>query len=307
MAEPVVTCAFERLFQAWDYARIEGTLDAGDRRIDSVSLVDADRRPISGGEARLRRVDGSTKTRVTVSCLTDELLKLADCALEVRVAGELQTTLVQLDAHFGDVDATYAPLFSRFRELVAAHPAPRVLEVGGRDRSGVSHRWALGDVAEYVGIDILPGPGADIVGDAHTMSDVLGRERFDFACSYDVWEHLAMPWKAVVELNRVLVDGGHAYIVAPQTCGMHDLPWDFYRYSDSGFRGLFSAETGFAVIDVVRSDPMHVFPFHSRRGHTSDELTAGFVTVAALVRKTGPTQLEWLADPLRVLDAPYPE
>lgn len=303
-------CSLERVLQAWDYVRVDGTIDPGDAIVEAAILVDEQRRPVAGGRARVETIAPGRggPVRVSVSCLADEGLALLDCALEVRLSGGGAARHLTLREHVQRWNSPgVLPLFARFRELIAAHPAPRVLEVGGRARSGVLHRDLLGPVREYVGVDVLPGAGVDVVADAHHMSAALGRERFDFACSYYVWEHLAMPWKVVVELNHVLVAGAYAYIVAPQTCGMHDLPWDYFRFSDSAFRSLFARETGFEVVDVVRADPMHVFPFVSRREFTSDELTAGFFSVVVLVRKTGPTTLAWDADPAAVADMPYPE
>jgi SAM-dependent methyltransferase len=298
---------FERLFQAWDYARIDGTMSVPQTEISHLRLVDPARRPFAGGTARfIPSQDGAAETRFTINCLAGDSTNLGDCLLELELAGDPVPRYVPLARHVSSAPSMESPLQLQFRGLIAQHPAPRVLEIGGRDRSGVSYRGLLGPVNEYVGLDILPGPGVDVVADAHEMSSVLGEERFDFACSYDVWEHLAMPWKAVIELNRVLVTGGYALILAPQACGMHDLPWDFYRFSDSGFRALFAPETGFELVGVARDQPMHLFPFVSRRGWTQDELTAGFFAVTALVRKIGRTALEWPADASRVLDAPYP-
>jgi SAM-dependent methyltransferase len=306
---PEISAAFDRIFQAWDYARIEGLIAAGGAAIESVKLVDADLRPVDGGEGVLTDHEpDSPYRRLTISCLTAQSANMADHLLEVRVFGFAAASHVALAGHVAASSDPYeVAIFGRFRELIADHPAPRVLEVGGRDRSGVSHRHRVGPVAEYVGVDVLPGPGVDFVADAHTMSDVLGRDRFDFACSYFVWEHLAFPWKAVIELNRVLVAGGYAFVVAPQTSGLHDMPWDYFRFSDSAFRALFAPETGFEVIDVVRGYPMHVFPFMSRRGTTEDERAAGFFSVAALVHKVAETTLEWPVDPARIAESPYPE
>jgi SAM-dependent methyltransferase len=307
VSEPAFQCVFERIFQAWDYARVEAIINAGNRSITAVRLLDPDGTAVDGGEATFSPHETlPTFTRATLSCLVGEV-DLTAYQLEVRVDGEAEPRHVPLVVNQDLSELREIPLFERFRDLVMAHPAPRVLEVGGRDRSGVSHRDRLPPVAEYVGLDVLPGPGVDVVADAHVMSDVLGAERFDFACSYYVWEHLAMPWKAVIELNRILVTGGYALIVAPQTCGLHDLPWDYFRFSDAAFRALFAPETGFEVLDVTRHDPMHLFPFISRRAFTRDEDAAGFFSVVALVRKVGPTSLEWPVSPEGIVEAPYPE
>lgn len=307
MSAPAVQAHLERVFRAWDYARVDGSIDPSGATVLAADLVDAAGRPVAGSAARLQPPAPEGTVRFSLSFLAAEDLDLIACRLRVSVAGApvaVELTLAGRTVHGGAEDF---PLLQRFRALVAAHPAPRMLEVGGRARSGVLRRDVVGPVAEYVGLDVLDGDGVDVVADAHHMAAVLGRERFDFACSFMVWEHLAMPWKVVVELNHVLVEGGYAYIVAPQTCGMHDLPWDYFRFSDSAYRALFAPETGFEVVEVVRGVPMHVFPFVAQGLLAHDnEHTAGFFAVAVIVRKTGPTTLEWAAEPGRVAPEPYP-
>jgi SAM-dependent methyltransferase len=298
MDAPAVEYQLDRVVRAWDYVRVEGTFARDGRPPVAVVLAC----PGEGGPIQAR-IDGH---RFTLSGLIPEHADVTLCSLEATFAGGA-TSRVSLSSAPRPSGPGVWPLLERMRSLVAEHPAPRVLEIGGRARSGVLHRDIYGPVAEYVGLDVLPGEGVDVVADAHEMSAALGGERFDFACSYMVWEHLAMPWKVVLELNRVLVTGGHAYVVAPQTCGMHDLPWDFFRFSDSAFRALFAAETGFEVLEVERGVPMHLFPFIGLDPIWRDaEAAAGFFAVGALVRKTGPTELSWPADASRVVSAPYP-
>ncbi|WP_373690468.1 methyltransferase domain-containing protein [Sphingobium sp. DEHP117] len=58
---------------------------------------------------------------------------------------------------------------------------------------------------------------------------------FDAVYSVSVFEHLLMPWKVALEMNRVLRMGGIAYIHTHQTLGLHDMPWDFWRFSDTSW------------------------------------------------------------------------
>ena len=299
----------ERVFRAWDYARVEGFATRDGAPARQVTLLDADGAALLAAETG-RAVPGAPELGPAGFCLAGLVpadLRAWTCALHVEFADGGEPERLDLAGARATWTEGEAALQARFREIVAAHPAPRVLEVGSRARSGVLHRDLVGPVSEYVGVDILPGEGVDVVADAHAMAAVLGEERFDFACSYDVFEHLAFPWKVVLELNRVLAPGGHVLIVAPQSCGMHDLPWDYFRFSDAAFRSLFCAEAGFEVVDVVRSAPMHLFPFVSPGEEWRDaEAAAGFFSVAVLARKTGPSALRWDADPARITEDPYP-
>jgi len=61
----------------------------------------------------------------------------------------------------------------------------------------------------YVGVDIRPGPGVDIVGDCATWDD--GR-RFDIVLCCEVFEH-AENWKKIVGNAYKLLRGGGRFIV----------------------------------------------------------------------------------------------
>ena len=78
----------------------------------------------------------------------------------------------------------------------------RVLEIEARARSGITHRERFSPPAKYVGLDISPGPNVDVVGDAQHLSRVV-TGKFDAVFSVATFEHLLMPWKVVLELNKV--------------------------------------------------------------------------------------------------------
>jgi hypothetical protein len=153
-------------------------------------------------------------------------------------------------------------LRQRFNETIghaiAAPPPgtaapPRLLDLGGRARSGVrDHDMTEGcDVTVF---DLLAAPEVDVVGDAHAMSKHLPAGAFDFVHCVSLFEHLLMPWKVAVEMNRVMTTGGVALIHTHQSTGMHDLPWDFHRFSDTAWHGLSNAYTGFEVIEASMSN-----------------------------------------------------
>ena len=60
----------------------------------------------------------------------------------------------------------------------------------------------------YTGIDIVAGENVDVVGDAHQLSEYFDEDCFDAVFSISTFEHLAMPWKAAIEINRVMKTGG---------------------------------------------------------------------------------------------------
>ena len=134
----------------------------------------------------------------------------------------------------------YHMMFGAFFDEVNAMPAPRFLELGARARSGNVYRTRLKSHASYVGFDLLPGRNVDIIGDAHELSRSFAAESFDVVFSVSLFEHLAMPWKVVVEINRVLRPGGLVFVATHPALPPHELPWDFWRFNRAAFNNAFS-------------------------------------------------------------------
>ena len=160
-------------------------------------------------------------------------------------------------------------------------------------------------MAEYVVLDILPGSNVDVVCDAHNMSQIESAS-FDYVISASVFEHLLMPWKVALEMNRVLKLGGMAWISTHQTVGMHDRPWDFWRFSDTAWDALFNHATGFRIVDRVVDYEEFILPFLIRDGKLDSEKAAGFELSAVLVEKIGSTTLEWPVPLESIIETVYP-
>lgn len=210
-------------------------------------------------------------------------------------------------------DATVLPrprlpeLLAAFRARVAERGG-RFLEIGSRARSGNSYRHLFPAGIDYVGLDVTAGPNVDVVADAHHLSRAFGAAGapFDFVFSVSVFEHLVMPWKAALEMNAVMRVGGLAYIQSHPTWPLHEEPWDFWRFSGNGWRGLFNAHTGFRVLDVGYDVPGMVVPLFATPGATDRiEAEPTFLTCACLVEKTGAPRVRWDAETGEVFDVRY--
>ncbi len=153
----------------------------------------------------------------------------------------------------------YHAIYNEFLSIGKAIQAPSVLEIGSRNVSGITRRGMFPHCKEYVGFDILPGEGVDIVGDVHKLSDYITSEHFDLVYCISVFEHLLFPWKAVLEINKVMKIGSYLYISTHPVWPEHEMPWDFWRFPKNGFYSLFNKYTGFEIIFLTEGLPCKAY------------------------------------------------
>lgn len=196
-------------------------------------------------------------------------------------------------------------IWERYKSMLLELGSIRILDVGGRNRSGSASRNVFPE-AEYVTLDIVPGDEVDIVADAHDLRTAAHESSFDAFISVSVFEHLMMPWTVVVELNSILRTGGLGFVLTHQSIGMHDMPWDFWRFSDTAWDALFNPYTGFEIIERELNYPNYILPMAFRPGQEGAENAAGFEVSAVIVRKTGPSRTTWPLTPDQLVDTRYP-
>ena len=201
----------------------------------------------------------------------------------VRVADLCQARMAQY---------RYFDFERRFIAHTKTLPNAKILDVGGRDRSGLDRSLSFEPNAATV-LDILPSENVDVVGDAHNMAKLLPHDTFDAIYSVSVFEHLLMPWAVALQMNRVLKPGGVAFIATHQTIGMHDAPWDFWRFSDTAWDGIFNKFTGFEIVERMLDCEQFVIPFVWSPGKQDAERAAGFEVSAVWVKKTHAPTVSW--------------
>ncbi|EKD90431.1 MAG: hypothetical protein ACD_31C00005G0057 [uncultured bacterium] len=91
---------------------------------------------------------------------------------------------------------------------------------------------------------------------ADILSIPLKDNRFDTVLILQVLEHLSQPQKALVESNRILKKGGHLIISVPFMYPLHDLPQDYYRYTEFMIRELLK-DSKYRVVKLI---PQGNFP-----------------------------------------------
>jgi hypothetical protein len=196
-------------------------------------------------------------------------------------------------------------IYQRFLDSVKAPEFRRVLDIGGRDRSQIDRRQQFPGNDVKV-IDVLPGENVDVVGDAHSLTRYFSPSSFDAIQSISVLEHILMPWKVVLEMNKVLRVGGLVYVHTHQSLGMHDVPCDFWRFSADVWPALFNHKTGFEIVDSSMSHETFLIPHFWRAEKHDAENSAGLEYSVVLARKTSETALCWDVTPEEIGGARYP-
>lgn len=194
------------------------------------------------------------------------------------------------NAFIGD---PYLQSWENFLILLEKYPSGSVLEIGSRARSAITRRHRIPARLSYVGLDILPGPNVDIVGDAHELASVIRDRKFVAIFSTSVFEHLLMPWKVALEINRVLEPGGIVYTATHQTWPIHEEPWDFWRYSRHAWQAIFNPATGFEIVEAVVGDPARIHACRTTRVTRTTPDSPAYLGSASIVRKISDTTLTW--------------
>jgi hypothetical protein len=193
-----------------------------------------------------------------------------------------------------------------FQTRLGGISAGRLLEVGSRARSGIVRSSLTPKNWSYTGLDVMVGDNVDIVGDAHQLSKLFQNEkRFDAVTAFSVLEHLLMPWKFAVELNKVLNVGAIGLFTTHQAWPIHDAPWDFWRFSDKAWSALFNKATGFEIISTALGEPASTVAWNCHPV-TDFQDQPSYLSSVVLFRKISETKLDWPVELDDILDNQYP-
>jgi len=213
-------------------------------------------------------------------------------------AGELRANYLERDP--------LHRLFNFFFGMTRERGTKDLLEIGSRARSGNVYKELIGEGVKYTGLDIVSGPNVDIVGDAHQLSSLVRRNSVDAIFSISTFEHLSMPWKVAIEMNRVMRKGAIAFIQTHQTWAVHEAPWDYWRFSSYAWDSLFNAATGFRVVDAAMGEPAAIVPLLVSEASLGLQDQPAFLGSAVVVEKISRTRLKWPVDTASIARDSYP-
>ena len=141
-----------------------------------------------------------------------------------------------------------APLASWLEaQAGAAGSGYRVLDVGCGPKP--YYPFFAGRASEYVGVDVVPQPAADLVGRVEELPVEDGA--FDLVLCTQVLEHCDDPAQAVRELRRVTAPGGRVLASTHGVQVYHPSPQDYWRWTSAGLERLFSEGADWESVEVT--------------------------------------------------------
>ena len=113
--------------------------------------------------------------------------------------------------------------------------------------------------AQYTGVDLLPGPGVDVVCPAERLLDHFAPESFDVVVSTEVIEHVR-DWRRVAHNLKNLLREDGILICTTRSRGFefHGYPLDFWRFEPEDISEIFG-DLEVETIERDIDDPPGVF------------------------------------------------
>jgi SAM-dependent methyltransferase len=133
----------------------------------------------------------------------------------------------------------------------------KIIEVGSYDVNGslrpIIEAWGTPD--EYVGVDIIDGPGVDLICPAEEIIEKFGKESFDIVISTEMLEHVR-DWRKVISNIKNICKPNGLILITTRSYGFgyHDFPYDFWRFESVDMTSIFS-DCNILNLQNDKSDP----------------------------------------------------
>jgi len=89
---------------------------------------------------------------------------------------------------------------------------------------------------DYVGTDMLEGPGVDKLLDLYDID--LPSESVGTVLCFETLEHVEYPHRALEQIHRILKPDGIAVISSVMDFPIHDFPHDYWRFTPEAFNSI---------------------------------------------------------------------
>ena len=137
---------------------------------------------------------------------------------------------------------------NEFKRRMAMIQPDEILRTGAKPWPGSwqTDHWRHVPSARWVGTDIAPGDGVDIIGDLQRLHELTTRT-FDGIYSVSTLEHVERPWLAIHAMAQLLKTGGAIYLHSHQTFPLHGYPRDYFRFSIDAL-SMMCSDSGLFVV-----------------------------------------------------------
>lgn len=125
----------------------------------------------------------------------------------------------------------------RYKKLAEKHRNGKILIIGAGDKI----EWynsIFNDKSLVITSDVHTQFNPDIVVDCHQIP--FANESFDLVIAGQVLEHTFKPWVVAKEVERIVKTNGNILIEIPFNFPYHSPPYDFFRFTFTGLRSLFT-------------------------------------------------------------------
>jgi hypothetical protein len=96
------------------------------------------------------------------------------------------------------------------------------------------------------------------------------------------------------------------FVLSHQTFPLHEEPWDFFRFSDSGWRALFNRASGFEVVDVAMGELAAVAALAATPITWGMDGGTAFLGSSVMARKVGEATVDWPVPLDEIARSAYP-
>ena len=129
-----------------------------------------------------------------------------------------------------------------------------IADVGSFDCNGTYRELFDCEGWTYTGFDMRAGTNVDVIHEFGTGLPEQYCGAFDVVISGQCMEHVAAPWRWIVDVAALLKPGGLLWLAVPNTEVFHEHPIDCWRVYPDGMRAIFR-EAGLTEISCYAQGP----------------------------------------------------
>lgn len=147
-------------------------------------------------------------------------------------------------------------IFRSANTINSEYKSGSLLEIGAQDRTFITDAFTNFTVDSF---DIVDTYKPKYVGDITQYNSHIPDSSYDCIACLEILEHTLDPFSAVVELRRLLKDGGYLLVSAPLNWRIHGPVPDCWRFTEHGWKVLLK-NYDIIEIDTLETPDRELFP-----------------------------------------------